>query len=29
MNYTVGPNHDTLEEMLVRLYLWDEEEFIA
>ena len=30
-NYTVGPNHDTLEEMLVRhnIYLWDEEEFIA
>ena len=29
--YTVGPNHDTLEEMLVRhnIYLWDEEEFIA
>tara|TARA_A100001201_G_scaffold127914_1_gene112841 strand:+ start:5048 stop:5461 length:414 start_codon:yes stop_codon:yes gene_type:complete len=29
--YSIGPNHDTLEEMLVRhnIYLWDEEEFIA
>ena len=29
--YNIGPNHDTLEEMLVRhnIYLWDEEEFIA
>lgn len=29
--YNIGPNHDTLEEMLFRhnIHLWDEEEFIA